>query len=197
MEHHHMMILSETRTNRIRKKGGRGSAAFFKRSRDMFIALLIGLVVLLADQALKWFILQNFYLGETRAFIPGVLQLTYVQNRGMAFGFLANHQWVPLVLTPFILGALSVFLAKNKSLCPVQRLALICMMAGGLGNWIDRLIHGFVVDMFEPVFIRFAVFNIADIFITLGGITFVVAYVAAEWRTIQAKRNMERESSNE
>jgi len=158
---------------------------------------LIGLVAFLADRAFKMFIMQNFYLGETRSFIPGLLQFNYVQNTGVAFGFLANHQWVPLVLTPLTLAALVIFLARNKFPCLVQRLALVCVMAGGLGNWVDRLLYGFVVDMIEPTFVRFAVFNIADIFITVGGITFVVAYAVSEWRATQGKCEEETGASDE
>ena len=159
----------------------------------MIVSLFVGLGIFLADRVLKIYILNNFALGEARTFIPGVLQLTYTQNTGMAFGFLAGHQWIPMVLTPLILGGLGVLLVKNMFPCPVQRLALVAVMAGGFGNWADRLLYGFVVDMFEPVFIRFAVFNLADVFITTGGALFVAAFLMSEWRTRQAKRQAETE----
>ncbi|MCL2563235.1 MAG: signal peptidase II [Oscillospiraceae bacterium] len=163
----------------------------------MLLALLFGLAIFLADRIIKIFILNNFALGETRDFIPGVLQLTYAQNTGMAFGFLAGHSWIPIVLTPLILGGLGVIVVKNMFPCKVQRLALVAIMAGGLANWVDRLAYGFVVDMFEPVFMRFAIFNLADAFITVGGIVFVAVYAMAEIRRAREKRKGQAETERD
>jgi len=165
----------------------------------MVLTLLVGLGIFLADRLLKMYVLHaaDALTNEAVTLIPGVLQLTYTENTGMAFGFLASYQWIPLVITPLILGGLGVLLAKNKFPCRVQRLALVCVMAGGVGNWVDRLLYGFVVDMLEPIFIRFAVFNLADVFITVGGFVFVVAYVVSEWQTAQAKRKTSAEPSGE
>ncbi|MCL2568997.1 MAG: signal peptidase II [Oscillospiraceae bacterium] len=153
----------------------------------MLISLLFGFGIFAADRVVKLWIVNNFALGEVRAFIPGVLRLHYVQNTGMAFGFLAEHPWIFLVLTPLIFGVLGVLIAKNLFPCPVQRLAIVAVMAGGLGNWVDRLVYGAVIDMFEPTFMRFAVFNVADIFIVLGGIAFVIAFILDERRKEKAK----------
>lgn len=157
----------------------------------MLISLLIALAVLTSDRLVKMYILTNFNLGETRNFIPGILQLTYHQNTGMAFSMLQNHQWILMVLTPLLLLGLGVLLFRGMFPCRVQQWGLVALLAGGLGNWVDRLLYGFVVDMFEPVFIRFAIFNVADIFITVGGIVFMVAFVVSEWRKEQAKKKAE------
>jgi len=163
------------------------------------VLLLFGLGVFLADRVLKIFILNNFVLGETQGFIPGVLQLTYIQNTGMAFGFLRDHQWIPMVLTPLLLlGVLFVLFRKQLFPNLVCRLALAGIFAGGLGNWVDRLLYGFVVDMFEFTFVRFAVFNLADVFITVGGTVFIVVYAVTEWRAERKKVETEQaESSGE
>ncbi|MCL2589049.1 MAG: signal peptidase II [Oscillospiraceae bacterium] len=157
----------------------------------MILSVIFFLLAFLLDRAVKMFVLNNFVLGETRGFIPGILQLTYAQNTGVAFGFLANHQWIPLVLTPLIMIGLGVLLWKNVFPCPVCRLALVAVMAGGLSNWIDRIAYGFVVDMFETVFMRFAIFNVADIFITVGGGVFLVAYFLKELRTMRENKGSE------
>ena len=154
----------------------------------MLISLLLALGIFISDRLLKIYIIENFALRETREFIPGVLQLTHYQNTGMAFSILQNHQWVFIVFTPLLLLVLGVLLFRGAFPCKVQRLGLVALMAGGFGNWVDRLLYGFVVDMFEPVLIRFAIFNIADIFITLGGITFLVASVVHEWKKEKAKK---------
>ena len=148
----------------------------------MKVGLLLALVIFLGDRLLKVFILNNFALGEVQSFIPGLVQLTYVRNTGMAFGFLTNQQWIPLVLTPLILIGLAYLLFRKFFTCRWQQIALLAVMAGGLANWIDRLAYGYVVDMFELVFMRFAVFNIADIFVSLGGIGFLVAIFVSEMR---------------
>jgi len=157
----------------------------------MIASILVALVVFFTDRVVKMYILENFALGEVRNFLPGVLQLTYHQNTGMAFSMLQNHQWVPLLLVPVILLVLGVVLARGMFPCVVQRLSLVALMAGGFGNWLDRILYGFVVDMFEPVFIRFAIFNVADIFIVLGGITFIVAYMLGDRKQEKSKKTSE------
>jgi len=158
---------------------------------------LFALGIIALDQILKAWVLANFALGEVRPFIPGLLQLRYTQNTGMAFSFLAGHAWVPLILTPLLLIGLGFCLWKKMFPCKVQQLALAAVMAGGLSNWIDRLIHGFVVDMLDPVFMRFAVFNLADCFITLGGIVFFVAYLLSEHRKKQGQEEQEVQTEPE
>jgi len=144
---------------------------------------LFALGVILVDQGVKLWVLANFALGEARVFIPGVLQLRYIQNTGMAFSLFVGHPWIPMVLTPLILIVMGYLLFGKKLFpCQVQQFALAAVMAGGLSNWIDRIFHGFVIDMFEPAFMRFAVFNVADSFISVGGIVFVIAYILSETR---------------
>ena len=163
----------------------------------MKIGVLLGLLIFLIDRLVKILILNNFALGEVRSFLPGLLQLTYARNTGMAFGFLGGHQWIPLVLTPLILVGLGILLVKKMFPCQICRLALVAVMAGGLGNWVDRIAYGYVVDMFEFTFIRFAVFNVADIFITVGGIVFLVAYFSSEMRAMKAKGTEQTEEVEE
>ena len=163
-------------------------ALFIKERHGMLINLLLALAVFISDRLVKIYILANFNPGEAREFIPGVLQLAYFQNTGMAFSLLQDHPWIPMVLTPLLLLVLGVLLFRGVFPCRVQQWGMVALMAGGLGNWVDRLRYGFVVDMFEPVFIRFAIFNVADIFITLGGATFMVAFVICEWKKEQAKK---------
>jgi len=153
--------------------------------------LLFGLGVFLLDRVVKVYILNNFALGEVRAFLPGFMQLRYTQNTGMAFGLLGDQQWLFIVLVPVLVVLLLVLIAKNIFPCPICHLALVGIIAGGLGNWVDRLTWGFVVDMFEFTFVRFAIFNVADISITLGGILFLVAHLVGEWRGGQSGKKVE------
>ena len=113
----------------------------------------------------------------------------------MAFGFLGDHPWIFIVLVPVLVAVLLVLIAKNVFPCPICQLALVGIIAGGLGNWVDRLLYGFVVDMFEFTFVRFAVFNVADIFITVCGFVLILVYLVTEWRREQQGREKPTEAA--
>ena len=154
----------------------------------LIIVIMIGVV--LADQLVKQYILSTLQLGERIPFIPHIMQLTYAQNTGVAFGFLSDHQWIFLVLNPIIIIMLIFIIAKNMFQDKVINIALAAVIGGAIGNMIDRFRHGFVVDMFEFTFVRFAIFNVADIFITLGGMIFIIAFIRKEFnKAKQLKRH--------
>lgn len=158
---------------------------------------LFALGVFVLDRVVKAWILANFTWGEVRPFIPGLVQLRYTRNTGMAFSFLAEHQWVPMILVPLTLIGLGFVLYKRMFPCPVQQFCIAAVIAGGLGNWVDRILYGYVVDMFEFLFIRFAVFNVADIFITLSAPVFFIAYIAGERRKETEAAISEGETADE
>lgn len=138
------------------------------------ILLLIGL-----DQWVKHYVVSTIEIGETQAFIPGILSLTYLMNYGAAFSILQNQQWLFTIVTIVVMGVAIRHLIKhrNDSLWLVGSLVLI--IAGGLGNFIDRLSLGYVVDMFQTEFIDFAVFNVADSYLTVG-VTILLIYMLKE-----------------
>ena len=147
------------------------------------LALLgMGIVILVLDRVVKMWVLASFTLGEARPLIPGLVGLRYTRNTGMAFSFLVDHQWVPMIVAPLVLIGLGIVLYKRVFSCPVQQFCVVALMAGGLGNWLDRILYGYVVDMFELLFMNFAVFNVADIFITLSAPVFFIAYLIGERR---------------
>lgn len=154
--------------------------------------IFIAAGVILLDRLVKQWVLATLELGEVRTFLPG-LRLTYFQNTGMAFSFLQNHQWILIALIPVVMIVLWICLARNMFPCPVQQIGIVCVMAGGLSNWVDRILYRFVVDMFEFTFVRFAVFNVADIFITSGAILFLIAYVFHEHKN---GKSAKQEGSN-
>ena len=162
--------------------------------RTKLILMALGIFAL--DRVVKMWILANFALGEVRPLIPGFIQLRYVRNTGMAFSFLADAPWVFLIFVPLMLIALGIALWKGVFPCPVQKIALVAVMAGGFGNLLDRILYGYVVDMFDFVFMNFAVFNVADIFITIGAPVLFIAYVLDERRKEKIKASTE-EASNE
>jgi len=103
---------------------------------------------------------------QTRPFLG--LRLHYVENTGAAFSFLQNAAWPLSVVTGLLLVGCLVLLLTKRIRSRVLYYALAAVTAGGLGNLMDRVLRGYVVDYIEPVFVRFAVFNLADCFITVG-----------------------------
>lgn len=134
-------------------------------------------LVLIADQLLKYWTTLNLALGEESPLIDGIIHLTNVHNTGSAFSFLGNWagaRWLFLVLTVVFLVIVVMGFVKNIIRHPLGKITAALVTAGAVGNAIDRALYGFVVDMFEVEFMSFAVFNIADIFITCCGILFCV-----------------------
>ena len=134
----------------------------------VLMALFVAAVTV-ADQLSKFWVVENIPLYSKMEAIPGLFHLTYVQNTGAAFSALQGMQWLfVLIFVVFAAGIVWEF-AKNKlGFSAFERWCIIAVFAGGLGNMIDRLRLGYVVDMIEVEFIRFPVFNVADCFITCG-----------------------------
>ncbi|MBZ2115770.1 signal peptidase II [Streptococcus gordonii] len=147
--------------------------------RKITIPLTIGLLIIL-DQLVKWAIVSNIKLGEVKGFIPSIMSLTYLQNTGAAFSILENQQWLFTIITLLVIGGAIWYLIKNikGSFWLISGLTLI--IAGGLGNFIDRLRQGFVVDMFQVDFINFAVFNVADTYLTFGVLIMLLVIIKEE-----------------
>ena len=137
-------------------------------------ALFIAAVVA-ADQLAKYLTVANIPLFSDVPFIPGLLQLTYVQNTGAAFSSFQGQQWLFAVMFVIFTGViLWEFCKKPMPFTRLERWCIAAVYAGGLGNMIDRVRLGYVVDMIETEFIQFPVFNVADCFITCGCIALMV-----------------------
>ena len=131
-------------------------------------ALFIAAVVA-ADQLAKFLTVANIELFSDVPFIPGLLQLTYVQNTGAAFSSFQGQQWLFAVMFVIFTGViLWEFFKKPMPFTKLERWCIAAVYAGGLGNMIDRVRLGYVVDMIETTFMEFPVFNVADCFITCG-----------------------------
>jgi signal peptidase II len=148
---------------------------------------IVTVLILILDQGLKYWTSVNITLDTgMKELIPGVLHLANVHNTGAAFGLLKDTQWARwlfVVLALILAVVVIVVLAKNIVKGGFGRWTLIPILAGALGNCIDRIISGYVVDMFELEFMTFPVFNVADIFVTVGGILFcfyIMLYKAPE-----------------
>lgn len=133
-----------------------------------FWMLLCAAAIVAADQLTKWLTVRNIPPGETVPIWDGVVHLTYLRNSGMAFSLYQGGRWVFLIFTVLFLVLAALAAVKDWFPHPLFRVCLVMVTGGAVGNLIDRLLYGSVVDMIEVEFIRFAVFNVADIFLTMG-----------------------------
>ena len=128
-------------------------------------------VIVIADQITKYLTVANIALYADVPFIPGLLQLTYVQNTGAAFSSFQGQQWLfALIFLVFTGAVLYEYFKKPMGFTTFERWCIAAVYGGGLGNMIDRIRLGYVVDMIETTFMEFPVFNVADCFITCGAI---------------------------
>lgn len=143
-----------------------------------FLMTLLAAVIVIADQVSKYLVVAQIPLGGHVEVLPGVVGLTYVQNRGAAFSMLQNQQWLfALIFALFAVLIVWEFSKKRMPFTILERFCIVSVFAGGLGNMIDRLRLGYVVDMIATEFINFPVFNVADCFITCGCILLMVHLV--------------------
>ena len=143
--------------------------------------ILMGLMALgitAADQLTKYFTVKNIQLfGKVEA-IEGLFHFTYVQNTGAAFSSFEGMQWLFALIFGFFTAAIVwEFWKKSMGFTTFERWCIAAIWAGGLGNMIDRVRLGYVVDMICTDFIKFPVFNVADIFITCGCVILLVHLV--------------------
>ena len=136
----------------------------------LFIAAIV-----LADQWTKWIVVENIPLFGRVEFWPGVLSWTYTKNTGAAWSMLEGQRWLFILI--FAVLTVLLLLEYFKFRMPFttfERWLIAAIYAGGLGNIIDRVRLGYVVDMIHTDFINFPVFNVADCFITCGCIGLMI-----------------------
>ena len=138
------------------------------------------------DQLTKYLTVASIPLYSRVPFWDGVFRFTYVQNTGAAFSSFLGQQWLFALIFLVFTGLLIFELKKNTmGFLPFERWCLTAIWAGGLGNMIDRVRLGYVVDMIELEFIRFPVFNVADCFITCGCVLLIahlILFNKAFWK---------------
>ena len=142
----------------------------------LYAVLVVALVAL--DQLVKYLVVQNIPLGEYVPFLPHILDLTYVQNTGAAFSLFSEHTWLLTLISLVMSVLLLMALVRGFFRHPFGRISLALLLAGAVGNLIDRAFQGYVVDMFHFQFWpSYPVFNVADICVVVGGIAAAVYYV--------------------
>ena len=133
----------------------------------MLYAILAVLLVVI-DQAVKFAVRANIELGRSVPFIPCIMDLAYVQNTGAAFSILRQHTWLLTLTSAVVVLVMCYLVVKGFFKNALGRWSAALVLAGGMGNLIDRAVFGFVTDMFQTTFMDFPIFNVADCCITVG-----------------------------
>ncbi len=134
--------------------------------------------IVAVDQWTKYLTVANIALHQDVEFLPGFLGLTYVQNTGAAFSAFEGQQWLfALIFAGFTGAILWEYFKKPMDFTKFDRWCIAAIYGGGLGNMVDRVRLGYVVDMIETKFMVFPVFNVADCFITCGCIAMMVSLI--------------------
>ena len=160
----------------------------------LFVWLVIMVLIVFADQLTKYLtILFLKPVGDVPLW-QDVFHLTYVENRGAAFGMLDDQRWVFLVISTVAIVAILVYLIWKKPTDKLQCLSLCFIVGGGIGNMIDRIALGYVVDFIYVALIDFAVFNIADCFVCVGVGLLIYLTVLDVIRETKAQKKQEAKS---
>ncbi len=136
------------------------------------IYILIIIIGIVLDRVSKNYAINNFIENPHQG---KLLNFTYLENRGAAFGILQDNRIFFILLTIVIVAGLVYYFIKNYKTNPqILNIALAFVISGAIGNFYDRLIQGYVVDFLEFDFIKFPVFNVADIFVTVGSFLIII-----------------------
>ncbi|MBO4453180.1 MAG: signal peptidase II [Clostridia bacterium] len=159
-------------------------------------ALAVVAAIIVADQVTKALIVKYLELGEASGFIPHVIRFYRTENTGAAFSMLKDSPEIFIILSSLAMCAIVVILYREYRRHPLLTLSLSMVLGGGIGNMIDRIRLGYVVDFLDFEFFDFAVFNVADSFITVGTVMLAVYLLFFEPK-IEKRQKAEQEAASE
>lgn len=165
----------------------------------MILPIIIVLGIVLLDQLSKWLVVV-FVKDAPVALIPGVLNFEYAENRGMAFSLLEDHRWIFMTLSCLAIAVLSFYLYKTHKVSKLQNIAVAFIIGGGIGNMIDRIFLGYVVDFVDfcafPSFWYYT-FNVADSFVCVGAGLMILYLLRDIIREMKAEKAAKEEKESE
>ena len=142
------------------------------KKKHIWCSIMIVLIVAF-DQITKLIASNTLAKGRVVTFLPKLVQFRYAENTGMAFSMLSGARWIFVALTVAVCVGVLWYMMSNRCQSIWTYWSLGVVVSGGIGNLIDRIRFGFVVDFIEPIFVDFAVFNIADCAVTCGAVVLV------------------------
>lgn len=142
------------------------------------IWIAASLLIVALDQFTKQLVVKNMSLYDEYSLIPRFFSLNYVRNKGAGLGILSGARWIFMIVTAVVIVTVIVLLILNYFKSRLADVALIFILAGGIGNMIDRIMYGEVVDFLQFQIKLFDfIFNVADVFVTFGTVLFVIFYL--------------------
>lgn len=142
----------------------------------MLLYLILSILFVIADQVVKMWTVNHFSLHEGMEFMKGIVSILYVRNTGAAWGMFEGKMVFFYLITAVAVGTLLYLMFKEKGKSKLLLTAYSLILAGAVGNFIDRIRLGYVVDMFKFEFVDFPIFNVADFCLTIG-VIFLFYYV--------------------
>lgn len=171
---------------------------FCSKQKKRISMVLIVLFGVLLDQLSKILVVSNLdYIMENEpiVLIKHLINLTYTENRGAAFGMLDDHRWIFMTVSIIAIIGMAVYLFGFSKEGWTFQIGLSLIISGGIGNMIDRLALGYVVDMLEFDFIEFAIFNVADSFVCIGAGLVILMLIIELIR--ESKKNSKNQDATE
>lgn len=154
----------------------------------MLLTIVLALGLIVADQIIKQLIAFFVQPVGVMEVIPGFIRFNYVENTGAAFSMLSGMRVVLIIVTAVVLAGVAYILIARRPKGALRYLGLVFIFAGGVGNLIDRIANGYVVDYLEFEFVRFAIFNFADILVTFGFVMLILSFIIEEYKNYKAKK---------
>ena len=154
---------------------------------------VISVICIALDQLTKFLCVKNIALGDSIEIIPEVLDFTYIQNRGAAFGSLTGARWVFMIASVVMIIIITCYVISNrKTMSYPTVLTLALIVGGGIGNMIDRVALGYVIDFIDVKFLSFWkwIFNVADSFVCVGAFLLVIIFIIEEIKNKKDKNDV-------
>lgn len=151
---------------------------------------VVSMVCIGLDQLSKYLCVKYIALEESIKVIPGVLHFTHIQNRGAAFGSLTDARWVFMIASVVMIAAITLYVIFNrKTIRYPSVVTLAFILGGGIGNMIDRIALGYVVDFVDVKCVPYWcwIFNVADSFVCVGAALLVIIFIAEEYKSKKTK----------
>jgi len=160
------------------------------------LCFVFAALVVVLDQFFKQWVVQTIEIHGKMDLIPGIIGITHEQNSGAAFSMLSDQRWL-LVGISFLATIVLIFILLRYTEGFWGSIGLAAVLGGTVGNLIDRVFQGHVVDMFDPLFMDFAIFNIADTFLTLGFATFCIHFIISSVKLSKREKQLSASDSAE
>lgn len=148
------------------------------RKKQILAGIISAVLLILLDQFTKYLAVKNLKGASSIQILPGVFELSYLENHGAAFGILQGQRSFLIILTVVVLilvGYLYFHISENKRYFCI-RIITVLLISGAIGNFIDRCVYQYVIDFFYFKLINFPVFNVADIYVVMAAVLLIISF---------------------